>query len=236
MKLTRTFTKEQLRSLLIWLGVALALVLLDALTKWMAELFIKEEYVTVIPHFIYFSLYHNTGIAFSGGADWGVGGRILNISISLVMSVLILWYWILHHDKMNKLYRVLAAMLAAGAVGNLIDRTFYWEGTTGFNGVIDFIQFYFGGTPDGTRNFFNPFPGQTTCNLADIYLVGGIVILLIVMLVEGIKNRDKDELSTDPRLRQEEKQEDKPAEEAEEKPESVDEPTEEEQEDDGKED
>ena len=235
MKLTRTFTKEQLKSILIWMGVALALVGLDAGSKWMAETLIHEDYVTVIPHFIYFSVSHNTGIAFSGGADWGVWGRILNISISLIMSVAILWYWILHHEKMNTLYRVLAAMLSAGAVGNLIDRSFYWVATTGFDGVIDFIQFYFGGTPEGVHNFFNPFPGQTTCNLADIYLVLGIVILLVTMIVENIKNRDKDVLAKDPRLEQIQKEEEEAAAKSEDNADEAEASSEEEHPDDPKE-
>jgi signal peptidase II len=196
MKLTRTFTKEQLKSILIWMGVALALVGLDAGSKWMAETLIHEDYVTVIPHFIYFSLSHNTGIAFSGGADWGVWGRILNISISLIMSVVILWYWILHHEKMNTLYRVLAAMLSAGAVGNLIDRSFYWVATTGFDGVIDFIQFYLGGGPKSPASWVNPF---ATFNMADAYLSIGIVALLIYLIVDMIKNGDKS-YTKDPRL------------------------------------
>ena len=70
------------------------------------------------------------------------------------------------------------ALLFAGAVGNLIDRTFYWSGTTGFDGVIDFMCFYLQGPTN------NPF---AIFNVADASLSIGIVMLIIVLLVRDIK-------------------------------------------------
>ena len=187
------------KSLLIGLGVALALVIVDLVTKWAVQLNVGVGFsnaIEVIPNFFYINKSYNIAVAFSIGETWGVGGRILNISISIVMSVLIFWYYLTHEDKLGRLEKVTAVLLGAGAVGNLIDRAFYWEAITGFNGVIDFFQFYLGGGPAAKQNFFNPF---ATFNFADACLTIGIVMLLIILIVDMIKNGDKS-LEKDPRL------------------------------------
>ncbi len=185
------------RSLIIGLSVAAFLVVLDLSSKWIVEWTCKEgELNALIPNFLYITKSYNTAIAFSIGSGLGVWGRVLNIAISLIMSVLILGYWLTHNEKLSKVERVCAVLLGAGAVGNLIDRAFYWKGTTGFDGVIDFIQFYLGGGPDAKPGFFNPF---ATFNVADACLTIGIVVLLIAMILDMIKNPDRS-MERDPRL------------------------------------
>ena len=153
--------------------------------------------VTVIPNFFYLTKSYNTGAAFSLGANWGVGGRILGIAISVLMSGAILWYWIVNNKKIHNLERVCLMLLSSGAVGNLIDRAFYWEGTTGFNGVIDFLQFYLGGGPSAPNSAFNPF---ATFNVADACLTIGVVLLIVALVIDAIKNNKNDPNEKDPRL------------------------------------
>ena len=198
MNKVREFAKKH-KKLLFFLGGVVLLIVLDQATKWIAQNLLSSvgNSGVVIPNFLYFTLYHNTKIAFSWGID-GVGGRILNIAISLVMSVAIALYWIFHDKKFHWYERTIAMLLLAGAVGNLIDRAFYWEATTGFDGVVDMFQFYLGGGPGKGRNFVNPF---ATFNFADICLTLGIVLLLILLIVDLIKNRDTS-LEKDPRLTQ----------------------------------
>ena len=95
--------------------------------------------------------------------------------------------------------RVCAMLLASGAIGNLIDRAFYWVPITGFDGVIDFIQFYLGGGPSQGTSFINPF---ATFNLADSYLTIGIIYLIVLMVLDSIKENKnrKSEWTEDPRL------------------------------------
>lgn len=190
------FAKKH-KKLLFFLGGVVLLIVLDQATKWIAQNLLSNvgNSGVVIPNFLYFTLYHNTKIAFSWGID-GVGGRILNIAISLVMSVAIALYWVFHDKKFRWYERTIAMLLLAGAVGNLIDRAFYWSPIVGFDGVIDFIQFYLGGGPKSPASWVNPF---ATFNMADAYLSIGIVALLIYLIVDMIKNGDKS-YTKDPRL------------------------------------
>ena len=175
--------------LILFGAIAFALVILDLVTKWVAHNILVNQpdwTVTVIPNFFYFSLSYNTKAAFSIGLE-GAFGRVLGISVSLVMSAAIIAYMIVGRKKQTPFFQFMLALLAAGAVGNLIDRAFYFKAIAGFDGVIDFIQFYLGGGPSKGQNAgipFNPFP---TFNLADSYLVIGIVLFIIFMIVDSIK-------------------------------------------------
>ena len=174
------------------------LFLLDLISKWVVENCLEVgQMVTVIPNFFYLTKSYNTGAAFSLGANWGVGGRILGIAISVLMSGAILWYWIVNNKKIHNLERVCLMLLSSGAVGNLIDRAFYWEGTTGFNGVIDFLQFYLGGGPSAPNSALNPF---ATFNVADACLTIGVVLLIVALVIDAIKNNKNDPKEKDPRL------------------------------------
>ena len=149
--------------LILFGAIAFALVILDFVTKWVAHNILSElpnQTVAVIDGFFYFSLSYNTKAAFSIGLD-GVFGRILGISVSLIMSAAIIAYMVIGRKKQTPFFQAILALLAAGAVGNLIDRAFYFKGIVGFDGVIDFIQFYLGGGPSKPQNGgipFNPFP------------------------------------------------------------------------------
>ena len=207
MRLTRPpIFKDSKRLILFGVG-ALLLVGIDLLTKWLAEIFLVEgELNAIIPNFLYFTKSYNTAVAFSLGSSLPMPvGRAINITISVVMSVAILWYWILNDDRFNNFQRSIAMLLAAGAVGNLIDRAFYWEAITGFDGVIDFIQFYLGGGPSAPNNFVNPF---ATFNLADSYLTIGMIMLIVLMVIDMIKESKNGGLSKDPRIKDAPKQSD----------------------------
>ena len=176
------------RRLILFLVGAFLLVALDFASKWLVQSFVKEgDYnaIPVIENFFYINKSYNTAVAFSLGKGWGLGGRVLNILISIVMSIAIFFYWLTHDPKMRPFERVIALLLGAGAVGNLIDRAFYWQATTGFDGVIDFLQFYLGGGPHNGVNFFNPF---ATFNVADAYLTVGIFALIVLLIVDIFKS------------------------------------------------
>ena len=207
MRLTRPLSFKDSKRLILFGVGALLLVGIDLLTKWLAEIFLVEgELNAIIPNFLYFTKSYNTAVAFSLGSSLPMPvGRAINITISVVMSVAILWYWILNDDRFNNFQRSIAMLLAAGAVGNLIDRAFYWEAITGFDGVIDFIQFYLGGGPSAPNNFVNPF---ATFNLADSYLTIGMIMLIVLMVIDLIKESKNGGLSKDPRIKDAPKQSD----------------------------
>ncbi len=163
-------TLEKIKKGFIWflksyVWVIILLIGIDALTKWMFEIYLPTGRVTVIPNFFYFELIHNTG------AGWGAfaGQKALLVSISTIAGIAMVGILIWKYNKLNKWYKVALYLMIAGDFGNLIDRAFYK------NGVIDFIKFVF-----GSYNF-------PTFNLADSYLVIGCIILLIAILIEDRK-------------------------------------------------
>lgn len=205
----KALSKENKLGLAFLLG-ALLLFGLDIFSKWLIQLNYaswasssSSAGIEIIPNFFYIALSHNEGAAFSFGANLGVFGRIAGIVISLVMSVAIMWYSIRHNKGWRNRDRVAAMLLFSGAIGNLIDRAFYFAPITGFSGVIDWLSFYLGGGPSKPSSFVNPF---ATFNLADAYLVIGVIYLLVLLLIEAIK--EKSPLREDPRLQKEEKKED----------------------------
>lgn len=205
MKLFRRLNWKDSKPLLAFGIGAIALILLDLGSKWLVERLVpltSGPGIEIIPNFLYITKSYNVAIAFSLGSSLPMQvGRSINILISLVMSVVIVWYWILKDNAFGNKERVCAMLLASGAIGNLIDRAFYWFPITGFDGVIDFIQFYLGGGPSNKVSFLNPF---ATFNLADSYLTIGIVYLIVLMVLDSIKENKnkKTEYSGDPRLEQ----------------------------------
>lgn len=197
-KLDKERKAKAFKQFLIFLGLAGLLFAIDIISKWAVQLNLKPgSPLEVIPNFFYITLSYNTGAAFSLGANWGVGGRILGIGISVVMSVLIFLYWYKRNEEFNTFERAIAALMLSGAVGNLIDRSLYWVPVTGFDGVIDFFQFYLGGGPSAGQSLFNPF---ATFNPADAFLVVGIILFLIDTIVTSVKEGKGSELRKDPRL------------------------------------
>ena len=186
------------KELIIFGAISLLLFAIDIITKWVVQSNLAPfEPLEVIPNFFYITLSYNTGAAFSLGANWGVAGRVLGILISVIMSTAIGWYWIKKNEEFNTFERAIAALMFSGAIGNLIDRAFYWEAITGFNGVIDFFQFYLGGGPSAPSNIVNPF---ATFNVADACLVVGIILFIVELLISIVKDSKNDELRKDPRL------------------------------------
>ncbi len=118
--------------------LALSVVLLDQLTKWLTvwkwpRPFGEGDEVWVIPGF--FRLVHWRNL----GAAWSIlEGRMgLLTVISAVAAVLLAVFF--HRLTEGKArYAIPCGCLLGGVVGNLIDRAFYREG------VIDFLRFEFG--------------------------------------------------------------------------------------------
>ena len=133
-----------------------------------------SEVITIIKDFCYIGGAINSKAAFSLGPS-----RVVLLIISLVMSAGFIAYYVIEYKKLNTVYKIALALMISGAVGNLIDRAFYWPSTTGFNGVIDWIIFVFGGWE------FAMF------NIADACLVVGIIVILVEIIIEEIKEAKK---------------------------------------------
>ncbi|MGI8924348.1 MAG: signal peptidase II [Fimbriimonadales bacterium] len=107
-----------------------ALLIFDQLTKWLVRKNLAEgEFVTVIPYIFDLTLVYNRGIAF--GLFQGAG-VLLSPLAALVAVFAGIGY--LRSKPQEKLFRVGMVLLAAGALGNLVDRVF------GGGKVTDFID------------------------------------------------------------------------------------------------
>ncbi len=157
---------------------------LDIMSKWLvvnhfSKVTTEGRYgIKLISNFLYIGLSYNQGAAWSIGASQT--GRIIFIIVSFVLGGGLIAYYAYEsrRHKLNTVTKISLALMIAGAIGNLIDRAFYWESTVGFSGVVDWIQVYFG-------SFAKSFP---TFNIADASLVVGVAILLVYVIIEAIKD------------------------------------------------
>lgn len=162
------------------------LFVIDIVTKWVVfnhfgleamEMGLRSESgaIPVIKNFCYIGGSINNGAAFSMFA----GKRVPLLLISLIMTAIFIAFYVIDYKKLSTAYKIGLALMISGGFGNLIDRAFYWPSTTGFDGVIDWILFKFGSFE------FAMF------NIADSCLVVGIIVVLIAMIIEEIKEVKK---------------------------------------------
>jgi len=119
-----------------WLGVALAVIVADHLTKWWVSSALDfQEAVPVLPFFS-LVLVHNTGAAFSFLADAGGWQRWFFILVGVIATVIIVRL-LKHHVREPRLAFALALVLG-GALGNVIDRVVLGH-------VVDFLFFHYHG-------------------------------------------------------------------------------------------
>ncbi len=162
------------------------LVIGDQLLKWITQ---KEAFYNFVVikigsyDFLTFDYHLNTGMAWSllSDATWVL------VIISLVASI-VLGYFCLKNDWKNKKLRATAMTLAfAGCVGNLIDRFICITPLKEYRGgVVDMISF---GPLNSLSQLFtkSDFP---IFNLADAFLVVGLILLAIYLLF--FEGKDKD--------------------------------------------
>lgn len=141
-----------------WLALAVAIIIVDQLTKlYFDGAYRYGERVNVLPFFD-FTLVYNPGAAFSFLADGQGWQRWLFTAIALSAVGLILH--LLRKHPGQPLFCTALSMILGGAVGNLIDRVQHGH-------VIDFLLFYWNGWH---------FPAF---NVADIGITCGAALLLL---------------------------------------------------------
>ncbi|MCR5636426.1 MAG: signal peptidase II [Clostridiales bacterium] len=145
------------------------LVITDQLTKYMVVNFLMPVgSVPVIGDFFKFTYLENRGAAF------GIFQNQRWIFIVLTFAILAVMLWIsFRYEIKSKMLFASLVLVAAGGIGNLIDRIFL-----GY--VIDFISF----------SFFPPI-----FNFADCCITVGAVMLLVSMIF--IKNPAEKKIKED---------------------------------------
>ncbi|MEY3695013.1 MAG: hypothetical protein RL083_838 [Pseudomonadota bacterium] len=121
--------------LLLWLGIAVIVVLLDQVSKiTMSRLLVYGQSEMITPYFNLVMVY-NQGAAFSFLANSGGWQRWFFSGLAFVVSLAIIW--MLHKNTTQRLFCWALTLILGGAVGNLIDRLLYGH-------VIDFLDFHIG--------------------------------------------------------------------------------------------
>lgn len=157
-----------------WLWLSVITVVLDQLTKKIAEAeLLLHQPVAIFPGFN-FTLMYNKGAAFSFLSDAGGWQRILFVALSTIISIF-LFFWLrqISRDEKqqdNKILPIAISLVLGGAIGNLIDRALTGE-------VVDFIQVYY------STYYFPAF------NIADSAISVGAAFLILDMILEGRRNK-----------------------------------------------
>ncbi len=157
-----------------WLWLSALTIVLDQLTKKIAEAeLLLHKPVAVFPSFN-FTLMYNKGAAFSFLSEAGGWQRIFFVSLSSAISIfLVFWLKQITQDekqKNNQLIQIAIALILGGAIGNLIDRALTGE-------VVDFIQVYY------STYYFPAF------NIADSAITLGAGLLILDMFLEAKRKK-----------------------------------------------
>ncbi|MBQ9713782.1 MAG: signal peptidase II [Clostridia bacterium] len=159
------------RAILLGVVFLILLIFVDQFTKLAADVYFGErgnEHVTVIPGWVYLEIAYNRGIAYGKFGDASQGLKIgIIVGTAVLMAILTVIY--VRTDTRRVFLRAALILIIAGGLGNLIDRVEYriWDENTLY-GVRDMINL---------ERF-----GFAVCNLADFFITGGAVMLVLALL------------------------------------------------------
>ena len=144
--------------------LAITIFIIDQISKSIISTYLKlNQSIEVIKDFFYLRYINNTG------ASWGIlsNSKILLIILSLIAIIILIRY--MYSFKETKLNYIGFGFLLGGILGNLSDRLLH-----GY--VKDFLDFII---------FNYDFP---VFNIADIFIVLGVIILIISIIRGEDKN------------------------------------------------
>ncbi len=119
--------------LLMWMGLAFIIVLIDQFTKVLVVGYYHLGDSSYVTSFFNMVRAHNTGAAFSFLADASGWQRWFFTGLGVLATGVILWMLKSHAGQ--RLFCFAMACVLGGAVGNVIDRLLY-----GY--VVDFLDFH----------------------------------------------------------------------------------------------
>ena len=151
-----------------WYALAIAAALLDQTSKLIVVR--TMPYGEVIPFTGFFNLVHarNPGAAFSFLADAGGWQRPFLIGVTLLITA---WLVVMLWRRLPRYEAISLSLVLGGALGNLVDRV-----NRGF--VVDFLDFHWSG-----RHW-------PAFNLADVWIVSGVALLLLVGLLASLREKE----------------------------------------------
>jgi signal peptidase II len=151
---------------------AIGIVVLDQVTKWWAETSLEEyDYHPVIGTVLGWRLVYNPGAAFGLAANF-------TWVLTLLAAAAVVGLTIFALRNRDTWWAVGISALLGGAISHLGDRLFREPGF-GVGHIVDFIDY---------AGFF-------VGNVADIFLVGGAIFLIVVSLFQpDVSESEPDEL------------------------------------------
>jgi|GEM_PF-170510 len=169
----------------IWLG--LLLLIIDIVTK--NVIIANRTYILaqgdhgidLIPGFLAINYTINNNAAFGLGTTSELANRILYIVFASIACIVLIFVYVKFFKRLGKMYKACIMMILVGALGNLIDRTFFTTSYLGMSGgqpgVVDWIDFY------GIWPYI--------FNIADSAIVIGTILLIVWLIVEEIRDSKK---------------------------------------------
>jgi signal peptidase II len=151
-----------------WLGVAVAVLIADQLTKVLIMGSYQLGDSTYVTNFFNIVRAHNTGAAFSFLHDASGWQRWFFTAVGAAAAIFILW--LLRSHAGQKLFSFALALILGGAIGNVLDRLMH-----GY--VVDFVQVHW-------RGWFFP-----AFNIADSAITAGAACLILDELLRVRRTR-----------------------------------------------
>lgn len=148
---------------LLMILVAAAVAAVDWLTKLLATNLLTDP-VTVIGHLLELRLMHNSGMALGFLA----GNRFAALLLPVIVNI-VAWYQLRRYEP-TRYMRVVVGLILGGFIGNFAERIL-------FGAVTDMIYF--------------PFLPWFICNVADIAICAGVVLLMVSLLFRPQDWREK---------------------------------------------
>ena len=163
------------RSLVLWLGIAAAVLLFDQFTKLLIiDSFQLGDSQTVTSYFNLVRV-HNSGAAFSFLSTASGWQRWFFTGIGLVAAVYVVW--VLRSHPEQTLFCFALSLVLGGAVGNVMDRLLWGH-------VVDFLDFHWAWlSPVFYQGHFPAF------NVADSAISVGVVCLIADELIRVRRSR-----------------------------------------------
>jgi signal peptidase II len=157
--------------MLKWLWLSLFVIVIDQITKTMADAMLTLYAPRPVMPFFNLTLMYNQGAAFSFLSDAGGWQKWFFTLLAIGVSAGII-YWLKKLPATEKEQAIALSLVLGGAIGNLIDRLVH-----GY--VIDFIDVYY------ERLHWPAF------NIADSAITLGAAILIAHALFQGKKSVPK---------------------------------------------
>ena len=155
--------------MLKWLWVSVLVVILDQVTKQLAESRLAWGEPVEIYSWFNLILAYNRGAAFSFLSDAGGWQRWFFTILASIVS-LILIVWVLRLPRREWLTGLALALVIGGAIGNLVDRV-----QLGY--VVDFIDVFYQGWH------------WPAFNVADSAITCGVILMLLDALRQTLRSR-----------------------------------------------